>query len=174
LLSQLHELVIEKMKNDSLRQNEVRFTRREVREKAGLSDKQVRVHLERLVELEYVFSHCGKNGSRYVYELVFDGEMQNNKPQLTGLIDINQLINGGTIQSPVAENQNPVHGLGPDSGQREASLYTHKNDLQANSDMGLSKSENQNPEKALIGLKNNALSNLNHNHSHTNPLAAGV
>ncbi len=70
LLQHLHTLVADKMKSEGLRQNEVRFTRREVREVAGLSDTQVRVHLDRLVELEYVLAHYGRNGKRYVYELV--------------------------------------------------------------------------------------------------------
>ena len=107
LLQQLHTLVSEKIKDDGLRQNEVRFTRRQVRESAGLSDKQVRVHLERLVELEYVFAHHGRNGQRYVYELVFDGELENGSPQLPGLIDVEQLKDSTTTANLVASSDDP-------------------------------------------------------------------
>jgi hypothetical protein len=48
LLQCIHQLVLDTMQREGLRQNEVRFTRRDVREAAGLSDKQVRVHLDRL------------------------------------------------------------------------------------------------------------------------------
>lgn len=63
----------------------VRFTRRSVRGPLGLSDTQLRVHLERLVQLEYVRLHSGQNGSLYTYSLAFDGDAQAEAPQLVGL-----------------------------------------------------------------------------------------
>lgn len=91
LLQHLHTLVADKTKAEGLRQNEIRFTRRDIREATGLSNSQVSIHLDRLVELEYVYAHHGKNGQRYVYELVFDGELTSEQPQLIGLIDVEQL-----------------------------------------------------------------------------------
>ncbi|WP_419615158.1 hypothetical protein, partial [Thiolapillus sp.] len=91
LLQHLHTLVANRIKAENLQQNEVRFTRRDIREISGLSNSQVSIHLDRLVELEYVYAHHGKNGQRYVYELVFDGELTNEQPQLIGLIDVEQL-----------------------------------------------------------------------------------
>jgi len=52
--------------------SDVRFTRREAREELGLSYEQLRVHLGRLVELEYVIAHRGSRGQSFVYELVAD------------------------------------------------------------------------------------------------------
>jgi hypothetical protein len=43
------------------------------------------VHLERLVQLEYVRLHSGQNGSLYTYSLLFDGDAQAEAPQLVGL-----------------------------------------------------------------------------------------
>ncbi len=63
----------------------VRFTRRAVRGALGLSDTQLRVHLERLVQLEYVRMHSGQNGSLYTYSLAFDGDADAGVPQLMGL-----------------------------------------------------------------------------------------
>jgi post-segregation antitoxin (ccd killing protein) len=65
--------------------NGVRFTRRTVRAHLGLSDTQLRVHLERLVTLEYVRMHSGQNGSLYTYSLAFDGHSDGDAPQLMGL-----------------------------------------------------------------------------------------
>jgi len=65
----------------------VRFTRRLVRGVLGLSDTQLRVHLERLVQLEYVRLHTGQNGSLYTYSLAFDGQSDSDAPQLMGLAD---------------------------------------------------------------------------------------
>ena len=44
------------------------------------------------MELEYVYAHGGRNGQRFVYELVFDGQLKESKPQLAGLIDVDQLV----------------------------------------------------------------------------------
>ncbi len=33
----------------------------------------IRVHLERLITMEYVRAAAGRNGQRYEYELLFDG-----------------------------------------------------------------------------------------------------
>ncbi|WP_299945303.1 CHC2 zinc finger domain-containing protein [uncultured Microbulbifer sp.] len=121
LLQHLHTLVAQKVKTESLRQTEVRFTRREVREAAGLSDKQVRVHLGRLVELEYVLAHHGRNGQRFVYELVLDGELETNQAQLIGLIDVEQLRKhkktAPTTDNLVASGSNLVGSSWPASGQ---------------------------------------------------------
>jgi DNA primase len=63
----------------------VRFTRRAVRSALGVSDTQLRVHLERLVSLEYVRMQSGQNGSLYTYSLVFDGHNESEAPQVMGL-----------------------------------------------------------------------------------------
>ncbi|MBX3712964.1 MAG: hypothetical protein KF800_13475 [Lysobacter sp.] len=66
---------------------DVRFTRRALREALGLSDTQLRVHLDRLVQLEYVRQHSGQNGSLYTYSLLFDGDAGSDCPQAMGLSD---------------------------------------------------------------------------------------
>lgn len=163
LLKHLHDLVAGKMKAEGLRQNEVRFTRREVREVAGLSDKQVRVHLERLVELEYVFIHHGKNGQRYVYELAFDGDPAQSDRQLIGLIDIEQLKTVDTMTHLVAGTADPVASSGPGSGQVGDTLWQDETTDQPSNDKASLESTDPKPENALIGQKNNAASHRNGN-----------
>lgn len=67
--------------------SDVRFGRREVRAATGWSDFQVRTHLSRLVELDYVTAHRGARGSSYVYELTHDGGGRTGAPHLPGLTD---------------------------------------------------------------------------------------
>ena len=50
------------------------FTRRELHEACGWSFTQLRVHLERLVEQEYLGTRQGRFGSLYVYELLIDAD----------------------------------------------------------------------------------------------------
>ena len=158
VLQQLHTLVAELMETESLRQNEVRFTRKDVRETAGLSDKQVRVHLERLVELEYVYAHHGKNGQRYVYELAFDGDMETHTSQLIGLIDIEQLKttpqNTTTTDDLVASTLNLGASSWSASGPVVATSCPPQNALQPRDDEGLENIDDNGSEIALINKKN--------------------
>src|SRR5581483_2996929 len=67
---------------------EHRFSRRDVREHSGWSDFQVKMHMRKLEELEYVLVHRGGRGQSFVYELLYDGGGKDGKPHLVGLIDV--------------------------------------------------------------------------------------
>jgi hypothetical protein len=69
------------------KQGEFRFTRRDVREATCWGDTQLKVHLSRLVELEYVLSHRGLRGLTYEYELRYDGA-DDGRPHLMGLLEL--------------------------------------------------------------------------------------
>ena len=74
-------------KRKGLERAHVRFSRRELREAWGMSDTQLRLHLERLVALEYVLSRRDGPGGRFVYELAYDGGGEDGRPFVPGLID---------------------------------------------------------------------------------------
>jgi DNA primase catalytic core len=73
------------------------FSRRQLREATGWSDAQVRRHLERLVELEYVLVHKATRGQSLVYELVYDGKGEGGGRFLPGLLDVERLAAAGTL-----------------------------------------------------------------------------
>jgi DNA primase len=85
LLVQLDMLVRAACARLSVARADYRFTRREVREATGLGNTQLKVHLARLVELEYVLVHRGKQGQGYVYELAYDGRGKDGAVFLPGL-----------------------------------------------------------------------------------------
>ena len=64
----------------------VQFTRREVRERFGWGDTQLKVHLARLVDLELVVAHRGEHGA-HVYELAWDGQGADGSRFVIGLTD---------------------------------------------------------------------------------------
>jgi hypothetical protein len=90
-LELLDQLVREGATEAKLDHQEVRFTRRQVREFCGWSDFQVRTHMDRLVQLEYVLAHRGRRGQSFVYELVYGGEGRDGSPFVMGLIDVEEL-----------------------------------------------------------------------------------
>ena len=62
LLNRIAGLVSERGTAQAVPRSEVRFTRRELREITHMSDTQVKVHLARLTELEYLLMHRSAQG----------------------------------------------------------------------------------------------------------------
>lgn len=88
LLAVVQHLVQAKAVEQSIEPRAVRFSRAEVRRAAGASDTQCRLHLERLTAMEYLLVHRGMRGQSFEYELLFDGQPDEHRPRLAGLIDV--------------------------------------------------------------------------------------
>ena len=69
------------------------FTQREVRQYTGWSHNQVKVHVAKLAEMEYLLAFRQNRGQSYKYELLYNGEAQNGNQFFAGLIDIKKLKN---------------------------------------------------------------------------------
>jgi hypothetical protein len=85
LLSCLHRWVAAECERLAIRRADLRFTRRQIREVTGWGDTQLKVHLSRLAELEYVLIHRMKVGQGHDYELLYDGEGEDGERFLMGL-----------------------------------------------------------------------------------------
>ena len=68
-----------------------RFSRRDVRAFTGWGDTQLKIHLHRLEELEYLLIHRGGRGQSIVYELMFARPTDSGRPMLGGLIEVERL-----------------------------------------------------------------------------------
>jgi hypothetical protein len=84
LLHVLEDFVAAEATAKALTKSEVRFTRRELRDRLGLGDTQLKVHLARLVELEHV--HVHRRGTRFEYELLYAGEGKDGGLFVPGLV----------------------------------------------------------------------------------------
>lgn len=91
LLELVSTMVEQKCGAQHISRAEHRFSRRDVREYAGWSDFQVKMHMHKLEELEYVLVHRGGRGQSFVYELLYDGAGRDGTPFLMGLIDLETL-----------------------------------------------------------------------------------
>jgi len=87
LLGLLDEMVTEATGQLGIDRSEFRFSRRQVRERTGWGDTQLRVHLGRLIELEYVLAHRGRQGQSFLYELVCAPNAADRGPFLPGLVE---------------------------------------------------------------------------------------
>jgi hypothetical protein len=99
LLASVVEHVRSQAKAQAIPQAELRFTRRDVRAWTGWGDTQLRVHLTRLHELEYLVAHRGMRGQSFEYELAFDGDTGTEAPHLVGLIDADDLAEPTTTET---------------------------------------------------------------------------
>jgi len=87
----------------------LRFTRREVRTATRWGDTQLKIHLSRLVELEYVIAHRGRNGV-FEYELLYSGE-DDGKAHLCGLIDPTALADDGARSGSNDDRSGPSRAV---------------------------------------------------------------
>ena len=107
-------------------QSERRFLAREAREATGLGATQVKLHLRRLVDLEYVLVHRAPRGTGVSYELVYDAE-QAAPPVFPGLRDATTLGNARYDAGRSGEN-GERSGVGrPSVGGRSGGGRTREN-----------------------------------------------
>lgn len=115
LLAAIQAMVRDQARAQNIAPHEVRFSRAEVRRHVMLSDTQCRLHLDRLVALEFLLTHRGRRGQSFEYELLFDGDAAGAKPHLPGLIDVALLCSEATASTSRGETP---RNAGPTRGQR--------------------------------------------------------
>jgi hypothetical protein len=121
LLAALVEYVKAECDTQQLRRADLRLTRKEVRAAIGWGDTQLRIHLDRLVQMEYLLAHREGNGGRFVYELVYDGDAHQTV-HLSGLLDPDQLETAGTTTKSRGQQAEVAGRLRGSSGPIAAPL----------------------------------------------------
>jgi DNA primase catalytic core len=91
LLLLLEKMVLEACQRLNIEQGVYRFSRRDVREYTGYGNTQVKMHLQRLEELEYILAYRPTRGQNFVYEFAYDGKGKDGKPFIHGLLDVEAL-----------------------------------------------------------------------------------
>jgi DNA primase len=91
LLLLVDEMVHQDCEQKKIERQDFRFSRKDVRTFTRWSDSQLKRHLHRLEELEYLVVHQGGRGQSMVYELVFERREDSARPALPGLIEIEKL-----------------------------------------------------------------------------------
>jgi len=90
LLESIKALVSENCETKAIDQDQCRFSRREIRERTGWSEFQVRTHIQKLEDLEYLIKRHGKQGLGCVYELLVDAKEPNGVAHV-GLLEMDKL-----------------------------------------------------------------------------------
>jgi DNA primase len=135
-----------------------RFSRREVREATGWGTTQLRVHLGRLTELEYVMPHRGARGQSYVYELCYAGEGTDGAPFLPGLIEASALGGDASTTSSWRGSGGELAGSwrgqngGMAGGSRGATTEPNERQKSSERDRSVVERENARPGTARAAL----------------------
>jgi DNA primase len=90
------------------------FSRRDLRAAAGWGDTQLKVHLARLVDLEYLLIHRGGRGQSFVYELLYEGQGKDGSRFVPGLMNVESL--GREPERPVQKEGRSDLGRPPVGG----------------------------------------------------------
>jgi len=90
LLKLIDDYVSEHCQKLAVPRGDYHFSRRALREAIHWGDTQLRVHLERLVELEYLLARREGPGGKFLYELAYTVGSE-DRAQVAGLMDVAEL-----------------------------------------------------------------------------------
>ena len=112
----LEEMVRQSCERLEIHQEDYRFYRRDILTFTGWSYNQLRIHMERLLDLEYVLMHRGHQGQRICYELLYGGQGRDGETFCMGLLDVDAIKSGkspSTMQTLWGQKA-PLGGGRPD------------------------------------------------------------
>ncbi len=158
LLNLINEHINQQCKSQALQRSDYRFSRRDIREFTDWGNTQIRVHMDRLTDMEYLIAHRGGRGQSFVYELLYDGKDQQNKVHLNGLINTDVLKKQHYDNNNAGEMQPLTGSKRSQNGAKTGGSRTNKTTAKASNNKTLEKSDAETKENALIKVNNNSAS----------------
>ena len=107
LLRHIQQFVQHACEAQKIEHSHFRFSRKQVRDSVGWTDFQIKKHINRLQEMEYLLVHRGGRGQSFVYELLYQGEGENGESFVLGLRDLESHIYDKKKKPPNAKKERP-------------------------------------------------------------------
>ena len=147
--------------HERIAQSSYRFSRKQVRDHTGWGNTQLKVHLGRLEDMEYLAVHRQPAGKGIAYELRFDGAVESAAPHAMGLLDAAALQTHGydDEKSGVGDEKSALGR--PEVGAVSAHSRGRKNAANAYGNSLSESSDASAPENARL-QKNNGASHRPH------------
>ncbi len=152
LLDLIHGMVTDRCKTLEMKPGDFRFSRRDVREHTGWGNTQLKTHLHRLEELEYLLVHRGGRGQSMVYELLYNGEGDESQAFMMGLID-SESLKQHYDKKKSGVNAKPSGSSRPQVGAKSGSGRGSKNAHKPSNSKALKEVDDDQPENAPIRIK---------------------
>jgi len=147
LLMLLREMIDARCTKENLTPDVCLFSRRDVRRFCGWTEFQVRTHLTKLQDMEYIISHHGGRGQSFVYELLFNGE-DDGKPQMCGLLSM-ATTTTSSIEKATSSKRKQSSSTQRASNEHGSSMGNHE--VAASSGAASKVSGSETPENAQAG-----------------------
>ena len=148
LLGVIEQMVKEECERLQIESSEYRFTRRSVRQYSKWGDTQLRVHLRRLEEMEYLRVRYGGPGQTFVYQLRSEEEQINHNHAGSRGVRGDRAGGGESEVSPAMTqvqtatarfSESILRGNGADSGQNQIVVVPKSNGAEKPNGHGLAK-----------------------------------
>lgn len=152
LLKLLDQMVTTECKRLRIERSEYHFTRRHAREVTRWGETQLRIHLDRLVALEYLLVHRGGRGQSFVYELLYNADAD-RRPSV--------LADTSTTATSRGREGEFAGGSRPQRGRVAATSRGRSRGRKVSADAGSSEIAPQNFENAHLDAPRNRRRNGN-------------
>ena len=156
LLGLVDEMVTAACKRLGIDRADHRFSRRDIRECTGWGHTQLKVHLKRLEDMEYLLIHRGGRGQSFVYELLYEPPPDAQDKFLAGLSDVEHIKqhydgdkSGGQAKEVGAKSGPSRRQVGAKSGseiRRKCRLDKHHAGLRPKSELKRTSGHEKNPQ----------------------------
>jgi hypothetical protein len=153
LLSLVYDWVKAQCEAEKINQRDLRFSRRDIRSLCGWSEKQVRVHVQRLTDMEYLLVHRGGRGQSFDYELIYSGEGEDNQPFVSGLLGLKAIKSSPTAGTSSTQTSEFVGSSCPQRGAVVVGSSTPKNGCNPDDTVDIEEIIAKSVEKDLLEKK---------------------
>ncbi|MCP5006433.1 MAG: toprim domain-containing protein [Planctomycetes bacterium] len=120
LLQHIYQMVEKLSQQQELTASSVRFSRRDIRNFTDWGNTQLKIHCQRLEDMEYLLIHRGGRGTPLVYELAWQGEGEQGDSFLLGLNGLENLgydVNRSGVSKLLSALSRGQVGLKSEAGQ---------------------------------------------------------
>jgi len=145
LLTLIDDYVAAHCAEHKLSRRDYHFSRWAIRKFCHWSETQVRVHMQRLVTMEYLLVHRGRRGQSFEYELLYQGEGETGAPFMMGLLDVEQLKSTST--TPTSRGASP--SLAGSSRRQRGVIADQQNSIKPISDAPYRESSHKGRENVI-------------------------
>ena len=159
LLKIIHTMVEIQCKKEDMDYGDYRFTRREVRDYSKWTDPQVKKHISRLQDMEYLLVHRGGRGQSFVYELLYQGEGEQGNNFMLGLKNMEKQQYDNQ-KNPLNQKLDPSNT--PQVSPKNPSSNGNKTSSKPNNTNGSGEISKEMLENARLGSKKTSINHVVH------------
>ena len=160
LLKQVHQLVTERCKLEKINQCDYRFSRKTIRDASSWGNTQLKVHLDRLEDMEYILTHKGGRGQSFVYELLYQGEGEAGNNFMLGLKNMDKY---NYDKKKSGQNSNNTPSNRSQNGFKSGNSRSNKKTRKTSNSNSLEQINGQVPENTHLAVKEKTLASHHNN-----------